>query len=123
MANPVVTAATSACLLTRQAGSFFSASAGTVTLTLTDNNGNTVFDCTHCVLNNTTNEPGTRVPMTCAAKQISFTLLSGHKYTLQLMFTQVPTPGSSADLKEAPCGQVLDTIDDTNQSQIWNIQA
>jgi len=125
MGNPVVPPVASPCLLTRLAGSFFSASAGTVTLKLTDKAGDTVFDCAHCVLNDTTNTPTTRVTVSCVApaKQISFKLDEHHKYTLQLVFIQVPTPGSSADLTESPCGQVLDTIDATNQIQTWNIQS
>jgi len=125
MGNPVVLPAASPCLLTRLAGSFFSASGGTVTLKLTDNAGDTAFDCAHCLLNDTTNAPSTPVPVTCVApaKQISFKVVAGHKYTLQLVFIQVPTPGSSADLTESPCGQALDTIDATNQIQTWNIQA
>lgn len=124
MGNPVVPPVPSPCLLSRLAGSFFSASAGTATLKLTDNAGDTVFDCAHCVLKDVTNAPSTQVPLTCVApaKQISFKLVLGHKYTLQLVFIQVPTPGSSADLSESPCGQVLDTIDATNQIQTWNIQ-
>jgi hypothetical protein len=124
MGGPVVPPVASPCLLTRLAGSFFSASAGTVTLKLTDNAGDTVFDCAHCVLNDITNTPSTSLPVTCVApaKQTSFTLATGHKYTLQLVFIQVPTPGSSADLMESPCGQVLDTIDQSNQAQMWNIQ-
>ena len=120
----LIAPAVAPCLLTRQAGGFFSASAGTVTLELQDQAGDTVFDCAHCGLNDTTNAPGTQVAVICAApaKQISFVLVQGHKYTLQLVFIQVPTPGSSADLTESPCGQVLDTIDVTNQIQIWNIQ-
>jgi hypothetical protein len=125
MGNPVVPPAASPCLLRRQAGSFFSASGGTVTLKLIDNAGDTVFDCAHCALNDTTNTPSKSVPLSCVApaKQISFTLVAGHKYTLQLVFIQVQTPGSSAGLTESPCGQVLDTIDATNQIQTWNIQA
>lgn len=124
MGNPVVPPVAPPCLLTRQGGSFFSASSGTVTLKLTNNAGDTVFDCAHCVLNDITNTPSTRVPVTCVApaKQISLTLVAHHKYTLQLAFIQVPTPGSSADLTETPCGQVLDTIDATNQIQTWNVQ-
>jgi hypothetical protein len=125
MGNPLVPPIASPCLLKRTAGSFFSASAGTVTLKLIDKAGDTVFDCAHCVLNDTTNTPSTRVTMNCVApaKQISFKLDGHHKYTLQLVFIQVPTPGSSADLTESPCGQVLDTIDATNQIQTWNIQS
>ncbi len=125
MGNPVVPRVALPCLLTRLAGSFFSASGGKVTLKLTDNAGDTAFDCTHCVLNDTASTPSAPVPVSCVApaKQISFTLVAGHKYTLQLVFIQVPTPGSSADLTESPCGQVLDTIDATNQIQTWNIQA
>ena len=125
MGNLVVPPVASPCLLTRLACSFFSASGGTVTLKLKDNTGGTVFDCAHCVLNDTTNTPSTRAPVTCVApaKQISLTLVAGHKYTLQLVFIQVPTPGSSADLTELSCGQLLDTIDATNQIQTWNIQA
>jgi len=125
MGNPVTPPVASPCLLTRLAGSFFSASDGTVTLKLTDKAGDTVFDCAHCVLNDTTNTPSTQVQVTCVAraKQISFKLDAGHKYALKLVFIQVPTPGSSADLTESPCGQVLDTIDETNQIQTWNIRA
>ena len=125
MGSRTVPSLAARCLLTRLAGSFFSASRGTVTLELTDKAGDTVFDCAHCVLNDTTNTPNTRVQITCRApaKQISFTLVTGYRYTLQLVFIQVPTPGSSADLTESPCGQVLDTIDATNQIQTWNIQA
>jgi len=125
MGNPVVRPVVSPCLLRRLAGSFFSVTAGRVTLNLKDNAGDTVFDCAHCALSDTTNAPSTPVPVTCGApaKQISFKLDAGHRYMLQLVFIQVPTPGSSADLTESPCGQVLDTIDATNQIQTWNIQA
>lgn len=125
MGNPAVRPVVLPCLLRRLAGSFFSTTSGTIALKLKDNAGNTVFDCAHCALNDVTTLPGTPVNLTCAApaKQISFTLVTGHKYTLQLVFIQVPTPGSSADLTESPCGQILDTIDATNQIQTWNIQA
>lgn len=125
MGNPVVPPVASPSLLTRLAGSFFSASGGTVTLKLTDNAGDTVFDCAQCVLNDTTNRPSTPMPVACVApaKQISFRLVAGQKYRLQLVFIQVPTLDSSADLTESPCGQLLDTIDATNQIQTWNIQA
>lgn len=125
MEGPVASPVASPCLLRRLAGSFFSASGGTVKLALTDLTGDTVFDCAHCALADITNASSVPVLLTCVApaKQISFTLVAAHKYTLQLVFIQVPTPGSSADLKESPCGQVLSTIDATNQIQTWNIQA
>lgn len=115
----------SPCLLKRKVSSFFSASAGTVTLTLTDKAGTTVFDCARCVLTDTTVAPGKTVPITCTApaQQISFAVTQGRMYVLQLAFIQVPTPGSSADLRESPCAQLLDTVDPTNQILVWNIQA
>ena len=125
MGNPIVRSVTPPCLLKPLAGSFFSAKGGTVTLQLKNDTGDTVFDCAHCTLNDVSNTPGTVVPVNCGApaKQISFKLDTGHKYILQLAFAQIPTPGSSADLSESPCGQILDKIDATNQIQMWNIQA
>jgi hypothetical protein len=125
MGNPTVRPAVPPCLLKPLAGSFFSAKGGTVTLQLKDNAGDTVFDCVHCKLDDVSTAPGASVPVNCVtpAKQISFTLNSGHKYILQIAFAQIPTPGSSANLTESPCGQILDNIDATNQIQTWNIQA
>ncbi|MFZ0272012.1 MAG: hypothetical protein WB524_13590 [Acidobacteriaceae bacterium] len=108
--------------LTPVVGGLFRAKAGQICLTLTDTTGNTDFDTQNCEVDDISVTPNVKVANdSLTAKKWCFTLKAGKMYSVHLVFTQVAAIGSKANL--AACGINLMVIDDTNQIQLWKVQA
>lgn len=108
--------------LTPVVGGLFRAKAGQICLTLADTSGNTDFDTQNCEVDDISVTPSVKVANdSLTAKKWCFTLKAGKTYSVRLVFAQIPAVGSKADL--AACDVNLMAIDDTNQIQLWKVQA